>query len=172
MAAVTFGFFSKHKSATRSVATEWLWSWLFLGLLASGNPSRYRYERPSRVVEIKQGRLQGTLVEVPLVSPYSSSAAGNDKNQVGHLMIIVNENELFHFKAATVKYRMCDWVCTSMYWVDLTSLLSRVTVDYFLLQSKKKSTITWQGSLQGMLVEVVLKFSDHFNRCEVVIKCR
>jgi hypothetical protein len=84
MAMVTFGFLtSKHKSATRSVATEWLWSWLFLGLLASGNPSRYRYERPSRVVEIKQGRLQGTLVEVPLVSPYSSSAAGNDKNQVG-----------------------------------------------------------------------------------------
>ena len=109
MAAVTFGFFSKHKSATRSVATEWLWSWLFLGLLASGNPSRYRYERPSRVVEIKQGRLQGTLVEVPLVSPYSSSAAGNDKNQVGHLMIIVNGNELFYFKAAIVKYRMCDY---------------------------------------------------------------
>ena len=109
MAAVTFGFFSKHKSATRSVATEWLWSWLFLGLLASGNPSRYRYERPSRVVEIKQGRLQGTLVEVPLVSPYSSSAAGNDKNQVGHLMIIVNGNELFDFKAAIVKYRMCDY---------------------------------------------------------------
>ena len=113
MAAVTFGFFSKHKSATRSVATEWLWSWLFLGLLASGNPSRYRYERPSRVVEIKQGRLQGTLVEVPLVSPYSSSAAGNDKNQVGHLMIIVNGNELFDFKAAIVKYRMYDYYSSS-----------------------------------------------------------
>lgn len=60
-------------------AKHWLWICLFLGLLASGT-SRYRYERPSRVVEIKQGRLQGTLVEVPLVSPYSS--AGADKNQV------------------------------------------------------------------------------------------
>ena len=59
-------------------AKHWLWICLFLGLLASGT-SRYRYERPSRVVEIKQGRLQGTLVEVPLVSPYSSAA---DKNQV------------------------------------------------------------------------------------------
>ncbi len=40
-------------------------------------------------MEIKQGRLQGTLVEVPLVSPYSSGAANGgpassaaDKNQV------------------------------------------------------------------------------------------
>ena len=58
-----------------------LLSLLFLGLLASGT-SRYRYERPSRVVEIKQGRLQGTLVEVPLVSPFSSGPTNSDKNQV------------------------------------------------------------------------------------------
>ena len=71
---------------------EWLWGFLFLGLLASGT-SRYRYQRPSRVVEIKQGRLQGTLVEVPLLSPFSSTksatTATNDKNQVGLLFIIV-----------------------------------------------------------------------------------
>ena len=145
--AVTFGFFSKHKSATRSVATEWLWSWLFLGLLASGNPSRYRYERPSRVVEITQGRLQGTLVEVPLVSPYSSSAAGNDKNQVGHLMIIVNRHELFDFKARIIKYRMCDYYLP-MYWVDLSSN-SKVIAYFFLFWSQRKfqwSPSSWNSS--------------------------
>lgn len=51
---------------------------LFLACVATGT-SRYRYERPSRVVEIKQGRLQGTMVEVPLTSPFSSNG---DKNQV------------------------------------------------------------------------------------------
>jgi hypothetical protein len=48
---------------------------ILLNMLASGQ-TRYRYERPSRVVEIKQGRLQGTLVEVPIIS------SGQDKNQV------------------------------------------------------------------------------------------
>ena len=83
---LTFCNRQNRRSGFSGMAQEWLWSWLFLGLLASGT-SRYRYERPSRVVEIKQGRLQGTLVEVPLVSPYSSSAAGNDKNQVGAMLL-------------------------------------------------------------------------------------
>ena len=61
---------------------------LFLACVATGT-SRYRYERPSRVVEIKQGRLQGTLVEVPLTSPFS----GGDKNQVrNHTFIQINKS--------------------------------------------------------------------------------
>ena len=56
---------------------------ILLSLLASGT-SRYRYERPSRVVEIKQGRLQGTLVEVPLLSTVTSSSV---KTQVIHIIL-------------------------------------------------------------------------------------
>jgi hypothetical protein len=29
--------------------------------------TKYRFERPSRVVEIKHGKIQGTLVELPIV---------------------------------------------------------------------------------------------------------
>ena len=64
-------------SVKTTMVKIFLGSILFLACLATGT-SRYRYERPSRVVEIKQGRLQGTLVEVPLTSPFS----GGDKNQV------------------------------------------------------------------------------------------
>ena len=45
---------------------------VFLGLLGSGQ-TRYRYERPSRVVEIKQGRLQGIQAELPLILPTPDS---------------------------------------------------------------------------------------------------
>ena len=58
---------------------------ILLSLLASGT-SRYRYERPSRVVEIKQGRLQGTLVEVPLLSTVTSSSV---KTQVIHIISLL-----------------------------------------------------------------------------------
>ena len=58
---------------------------ILLSLLASGT-SRYRYERPSRVVEIKQGRLQGTLVEVPLLSTVTSSSV---KTQVIHIVLLL-----------------------------------------------------------------------------------
>ena len=64
----------------RCPVKQLLLSLFFLGLLASGT-SRYRYERPSRVVEIKQGRLQGTLVEVPLATSFATAPA-SDKNQV------------------------------------------------------------------------------------------
>ena len=66
-------------------------SLLFLALVATGT-SRYRYERPSRVVEIKQGRLQGTLVEVPLTSPF---ATNGDKNQV--IFLSINYGPPYYF---------------------------------------------------------------------------
>ena len=90
------------------------------------------------------------LVEVPLVSPYSSSAAGNDKNQVGHLMMTLNGNELFDFKAAVVRYPMCDYYLLK-YWVDLSFLTQGwpLTISCFKSRISQRSLSKegfWQKS--------------------------
>ena len=81
----------------RSAKQMLLLSAIFLSLLASGT-SRYRYERPSRVVEIKQGRLQGTLVEVPLLSTVTSST----KTQVNVAFVLYLYFQCCQLKTGTL----------------------------------------------------------------------
>ena len=49
---------------------------LVLSMFFSVGLCKYRFERPSRVVEIKHGRIQGSLVELPIVPTSTGPPSG------------------------------------------------------------------------------------------------
>jgi hypothetical protein len=51
-------------------------------LLSVGQTTKYRFERPSRVVEIKHGRIQGTLVELPIVPTSTGPPTGSGDGDI------------------------------------------------------------------------------------------
>jgi len=55
---------------------------LVFAMLLSIGQTKYRFERPSRVVEIKHGRIQGTLVELPIVPTSTGPPTGSGDGDI------------------------------------------------------------------------------------------
>ena len=50
--------------------------------LLSVGQTKYRFERASRVVEIKHGRIQGTLIELPIVPTSTGPPTGSSDGDI------------------------------------------------------------------------------------------
>ena len=44
--------------------------------------TKYRFERPSRVVEIKHGKIQGSLIELPIVPTSTGPPTGSNDGDI------------------------------------------------------------------------------------------
>ena len=55
---------------------------IFVATLASGVHSKHRFERPSRVVEIKHGKIQGNLIELPIVPTSTGPPSGSSDGDI------------------------------------------------------------------------------------------